>query len=131
MQGARRRPYVDMAKEGNAAADRPGRNPEGDGAIRAHLFVGSPRHIGIWLRALLLDLHPASPPSHTRLRMKQVLESWSKRVQRTSETSAVATGLPGGVIRCYRPQEPARDSDRAGLRGGRILWHRPPRSWRF
>src|SRR4029077_7119531 len=73
MQGARRRPYVDMVEEGNAAADRPGRNPGGDGAIWAHLFVGSPRNIDIFLRALLLDLHPPSPPSHTCLVMKQVL----------------------------------------------------------
>jgi len=73
MQGARRRAYVDMAKEGNAAADRPGRNPGGDGTIRAHLFVGSPCNIDILLRALLLDLHPTSPPSHTCLYMKQVL----------------------------------------------------------
>src|SRR5262249_61501378 len=73
MQGARRRPYVDMVEEGNAAADRPGRNPGGDGAIWAHLFVGSPCNIDILLRALLLDLHPTSPPSHTCLVMKQVL----------------------------------------------------------
>src|SRR5262245_7151611 len=72
MQGARRRPYVDMVKEGNAADDRPGRNPEGDGALWAHLFVGSHRNIDILLRALLLDLHPTSPPSHTCLVMKQV-----------------------------------------------------------
>ena len=39
----------------------------------AHLFVGSPRNIDILLRALLLDLHPSSPPSHTCLVMKQVL----------------------------------------------------------
>jgi hypothetical protein len=32
MQGTRRRPYVDMVEEGNAADDRSGRNPEGDGA---------------------------------------------------------------------------------------------------
>src|SRR5512147_87029 len=32
MRGARRRPYVDMVKEGNDAADRPGRNPKGRGA---------------------------------------------------------------------------------------------------
>ena len=43
MRGARRRPYVDMVKEGNDAADRPGRNPEGRGAeqrlppLRAYL----------------------------------------------------------------------------------------------
>src|SRR5215813_4685528 len=36
----------------------------------AHLFVGSPRNIDILLRALLLDLHPTSPPSHTCLYMK-------------------------------------------------------------
>ena len=36
----------------------------------AHLFVGRPRNIDILLRALLLDLHPTSPPSHTRLVMK-------------------------------------------------------------
>ena len=70
MQGARRRPYVDRVKEGNEAADRPGRNPGGDGAIRAHFFVGSPRNIDLLLRALLLELHPTSPPSHTRLYMK-------------------------------------------------------------
>jgi len=70
MQGARRRPYVDMVKEGNEAADRPGRNPSGDGAIWAHFFVGSPRNIDILLRALLLELHPTLPPSHTRLYMK-------------------------------------------------------------
>jgi len=78
MRGARRRPYVDMVKEGNDAADRPGRNPGGDGAIRAHLFVGSPRNIDILLRALLLDLPPASPPSHTCLVMKQVLSRWNQ-----------------------------------------------------
>src|SRR5215470_7374437 len=39
----------------------------------AHLFVGSPCNIDILLRALLLDLHPTSPPSHTCLVMKQVL----------------------------------------------------------
>src|SRR5215831_16687171 len=39
----------------------------------AHLFVGSPRNIDILLRALLLDLHPTLPPSHTCLHMKQVL----------------------------------------------------------
>src|SRR5262252_10393707 len=37
MQGARRRPYVDMVEEGNAAADRPGRNPEGRGNLGAFL----------------------------------------------------------------------------------------------
>ena len=37
MQGARRRPYVDMVKEGNEAADRPGRNPEGRGNLGAFL----------------------------------------------------------------------------------------------
>src|SRR5262245_27164077 len=82
MQDARRRPGY-MVKEGNAADDRPGRNPEGDGArwrsagtnacFWAHLFVGTPRNIDILLRALLLDLHPSSPPSHTCLVMKQVL----------------------------------------------------------
>ena len=72
MQGARRRPYVDMVKVGNDADDRPGRDPGGDGAIRAHLFVGSPRNIDILLRTLLLDLHPPSPPSHTCMVMKQV-----------------------------------------------------------
>src|SRR6185436_7624773 len=73
MQGARRRQYVDIVEKGNAADDRPGRNPGGDGAIWAHLFVGSPCNIDILLRALLLDLHPTSPPSHTCLVMKQVL----------------------------------------------------------
>src|SRR5215470_16296316 len=47
--------------------------PEWDGALWAHLFVGSPRNIDILRRALLLDLHPTSPPSHTCLVMKQVL----------------------------------------------------------
>src|SRR5262249_7916046 len=47
--------------------------PKWDGALWAHLFVGSPRNIDILLRALLLDLHPTSPPSHTCLVMKQVL----------------------------------------------------------
>src|SRR5215510_11732913 len=52
MQGARGRPYVDMVKEGNAAADRPGRNPEGRGDLGAslcreplqyrHIVSGSP-----------------------------------------------------------------------------------------
>src|SRR5688572_25871441 len=36
MQGARRRPYVDMVEEGNAADDRPGRNPKGRGAAHPH-----------------------------------------------------------------------------------------------
>src|SRR5215813_2885645 len=44
--------------------------PEWDGALWAHLFVGSPRNIDILLRALLLDLHPTSPPSHTRLLLR-------------------------------------------------------------
>ncbi len=44
-----------------------------DGAIWAHFFVGSPRNIDILLRALLLELHPTLPPSHTCLVMKQVL----------------------------------------------------------
>src|SRR5262245_35940179 len=78
MRGARRRPYVDMVKTGNEADDRPGRNPGGDGTIWAHLFVGTPRNIDILLRALLLDLHPSSPPSHTCLVMKQVLGSREK-----------------------------------------------------
>src|SRR5262249_16601447 len=47
-----------------------------DGALWAHLFVGSPRNIDILLRALLLDLHPTSPPSHTCLYMKQVLSPY-------------------------------------------------------
>jgi hypothetical protein len=38
-----------------------------DGAIWAHFFVGSPYNIDILLRALLLELHPISPPSHTCL----------------------------------------------------------------
>ena len=52
MQGARRRPYVDMVKPGNAADDRPGRNPEGRGNLGAffrrepsqyrHIASGSP-----------------------------------------------------------------------------------------
>src|SRR6185436_5758819 len=37
MQGARRRPYVDMVKEGNAVDDRPGRNPKGRGDLGASL----------------------------------------------------------------------------------------------
>ena len=41
-----------------------------DGAIRAHFFVGVPRNIDIFLRALLFELHPASPPSQTCLYMK-------------------------------------------------------------
>jgi len=41
-----------------------------DGAIWAHFFVGDPRNIDILLRALLLELHPAAPPSHTCLYMK-------------------------------------------------------------
>jgi hypothetical protein len=36
----------------------------------AHFFVGGPRNIDIFLRALLLELHPTSPPSHTCLYMK-------------------------------------------------------------
>src|SRR5215831_21011395 len=48
----------------------PGRNPGGDGALWAHLFVENPRNIDILLRALLLDLHPTSPPSHTCLLLR-------------------------------------------------------------
>src|SRR5262252_2712112 len=44
----------------------------------AHLFVGSPRNIDILLRALLLDLHPTSPPSRTCLVMKQVLSTGNR-----------------------------------------------------
>src|SRR5688572_2909746 len=36
MQGARRRQYVDIVEEGNAAADPPGRNPEGRGDLGAY-----------------------------------------------------------------------------------------------
>ena len=52
MRGARRRPYVDMVKEGNNAADRPGRNPKGRGDLGAsccrsplqyrHIAAGDP-----------------------------------------------------------------------------------------
>src|SRR5215813_6427717 len=48
----------------------PGRNPGGDGALWAHIFVVSPRNIDILLRALLLDLHPTSPPPHTCLLLR-------------------------------------------------------------
>jgi hypothetical protein len=41
-----------------------------DGAIWAHFIVGTPRNIDILLRALLLELHPTLPPSHTCLYMK-------------------------------------------------------------
>jgi hypothetical protein len=41
-----------------------------DGAICAHSCVGDPRNIDIFLRVLLLELHPTSPPSHTCLYMK-------------------------------------------------------------
>src|SRR5688572_11857466 len=41
-----------------------------DGAIWAHLVVGNPCNIDILLRAILLKLHPISPPSHTCLYMK-------------------------------------------------------------
>ena len=41
-----------------------------DGAIRAYFCVGAPRNIDIFLRALLLELQPASPPSHMCLYMK-------------------------------------------------------------
>src|SRR6185436_14330434 len=37
MQGARRRPYVDMVKEGNEADDCPGRNPKGRDDLGASL----------------------------------------------------------------------------------------------
>ena len=52
MLGARRRPYVDMVKEGNDADDRPGRNPKGRGDLGAsccrsplqyrHIAAGNP-----------------------------------------------------------------------------------------
>ena len=93
MRGARRRPYVDRVKPGNEVDARPGRNPEGDGALSngfavarpfrqgyaprsrsdrsgAHLVVGRPCNIDILRRAILLNLHPTSPPSHTCLYMK-------------------------------------------------------------
>jgi hypothetical protein len=44
--------------------------PEWDGAIWAHIVVGRPCNIDILLRAILLNLHPTSPPSHTCLYMK-------------------------------------------------------------
>ena len=44
-----------------------------DGAIRANFCVGDPRNIDIFLRVLLLELHPAPLPSHTCLYMKKVL----------------------------------------------------------
>src|SRR5215510_11455440 len=97
MQGARRRQYVDIVEEGNAADDRPGRNPEGDGTIRAHLFVGSPCNIDILLRALLLDLHPASSPSHTCLTMKQVLGE-KRPIMSTTGAAAVDEWGPLGRI---------------------------------
>ncbi len=57
-----------MVEEGNDAVDRPDRNPQG--RVRAHFFLGVPRNIDMFLRALLLELPPASPPSHARLYMK-------------------------------------------------------------
>src|SRR5262245_51006802 len=104
MQGARRRPYVDMVEEGNAADDRPGRNPGGDGAIRAHLFVGSPRNIDILLRALLLDLHPASPPSHTCLVMKQVLRGALDRSARRGHTAVMPPATASWEFICHEDQ---------------------------
>src|SRR5580765_1855106 len=99
MRGARRRPYVDMVKEGSDAADRPGRNPGGDGAMRAHLFVGSPRNIDILLRALLLDLPPASPPSHTCLVMKQVLGVIRCGVRRPGAPACLPAPAPVAYLR--------------------------------
>ena len=68
------------------SACRPGRNPKGRGAeqrpsavarplgkertrsqsdrVGAHIVVGRPCNIDILLRAILLNLHPTSPPSH-------------------------------------------------------------------
>ena len=69
MQGARRRPYVDMVEEGNEATDRPGRNPEGRSDPGAFLRRG-PSKFDIFLRALLLEVPPASSPSHTCAYMK-------------------------------------------------------------
>src|SRR4030095_4578890 len=66
-----------------------------DGAIWAHLFVGSPRNIDILLRALLLDLHPTSPPSHTCLVMKQV--------PGVSRAGYVAEDQLAGAFRHVRP----------------------------
>src|SRR5262249_14847082 len=69
MQGARRRPYVDMVEEGNAAADRPGRNPEGRGNLRAFLCREPSQY-----RHIASDSPPRTA-SHTCLVMKQVLDS--------------------------------------------------------
>ena len=38
--------------------------------LGAHIVVGRPCNIDILLRAILLNLHPTSPPSHTCLYMK-------------------------------------------------------------
>ena len=58
MDGVARRPWARWRSAGTSACSG------------AHLFVGSPRNIDILLRALLLDLHPTSPPSHTCLVMR-------------------------------------------------------------
>ena len=53
-----RRPWARWSSAGTSAC------------LGAHFFVGGPRNIDIFLRALLLELHPTSPPSHTCLYMK-------------------------------------------------------------
>jgi hypothetical protein len=41
-----------------------------DGALWAHFVVGRPYNIDILLQAILLKLHPISPPSHTCLLLR-------------------------------------------------------------
>ena len=48
-------------KETPAVAKRP---------LRVHFVVGSPCNIDILLRAILLELHPTSPPSHMCLSLR-------------------------------------------------------------
>src|SRR5262249_37073878 len=87
--------------------------PKWDGALWAHLFVGSPRNIDILLRDLLLDLHPTSPPSHTCLVMKQVL----------GHDSSLTADDPHH--RCdRRARSPSRGAPRSQRRATAVTWSR-------
>src|SRR5688572_33482205 len=69
------RAFTVASPEAGAPAPRSGASPvlaatRRDGAIWTHIVVGRPCNIDILLRAILLNLHPTSPPSHTCLYMK-------------------------------------------------------------
>src|SRR3970040_808798 len=128
MRGARRRPYVDMVKEGNNAADRPGRNPKGRGDLGASC-LRSPlqyRHIAAG--------DPPKPASHiASVAHVPIYEIGSKSVPVPEIRTQITTGLPPDPL-AASPHQPlswvqaaaARKLGRmAHFAAGRVLSKRP------